>query len=90
MSKKDNNVICLQEYRRRVFPSPEEIEFELKRSAVESSSLDEADIALVLLEMHEKGQIKARRSPSGEFLYSLAKEEQGDALPATLEQLVLD
>jgi len=48
-------------------------------------------VALSLLEMYEKGQIKVKCSPCGEFLYSLAKEEEQDGgIVVELEQLELD
>ena len=71
-----SNVICMQEYRSRRFPSPEEVSEDLEWTINNSENQEEVQISEALLELYRSGMIRAQRTRDGEFLYSLKDEEQ--------------
>ena len=66
-----DNVVSLDEYRKRIVPSADEVEVAL-RDAI-STSVDplEAEMAEALLEMYGAGLLDVRRDRDGGLLYSL-------------------
>ena len=71
-----SNVICMQEYRSRRFPSPEEVSEDLEWIINNSENQEEAQIAEGILELYRSGMITAQKTRDGELLYSLKDEEQ--------------
>ena len=70
-----DNVISLDEYRRRTVPSPEEVEATLRATMLDSANSHEAEIAEAILEMYGSGLLDVRRLKDGEFIYSLKSSE---------------
>ena len=66
-----DNVISLDDYRARVFPSNEEIVEYLSVVADEADTHEEFEVARYLLAMHLDDKLLVTRNKSGDFLWSL-------------------
>jgi len=66
-----DNVISLDEYRKRIIPSVSEVEAALRNTILAAANPHEAEMAEALLEMYGTGLLDVRRDKDGEFLYSL-------------------
>ena len=74
MKEDTSNVINLECYRQRTCPTDEEVEAHLLSVAEKSESPSETEVAAALLILFRDGEIRAKRTPEGQFLYALRKE----------------
>ena len=73
-----NNVISLDEYRKRIIPTSDEIKTRLCSVIMDATDLCEVEVAEALLEMYESGQLDVRRTGDGVFVYSLQAKGERD------------